>query len=587
VQSTRVAESVPARVIASIIGETFEEFHQRFRSVTARAQGRFERREWREGADDAVERLLLYRQYVGLATSRLRDEIGGAATRRDAWLPAKSAYARFAEARDDFEIAETFFNSVTRQVFTTIGVDDNLEFVWFGASALPRGSDNHALFNVHDAPSSTVDLVRSILDAYTFAVPYEDAQRDAELVAERLDDRLRDIWDTPSLDSVSMLRPVFYRNKGAYLIGRVQSRNRIIPFILPLLHTPDGIVVDTVLLSESEASRIFSFTRSYFHVSWNNPAELVGFLKSLVPVKPIAELFNTIGYPSHGKTMLFRALYRHLRNSTDKFTVAPGVKGMVMTVFTLPSYDVVFKIIKDRFAPPKRTTRAQVMGKYKLVQLHDRVGRMVDAQEFERLTFPRERFTPELLDELVSTASGSVRLTDDEVVIRHLYAERRLYPLDLYLRETPPERARQAMLEYGRAVKELAAANIFPGDLFTKNFGVTRHGNVVFYDYDEISLLSQCRFRPLPPTRSYDEEVSDQPWFRVGEHDVFPEEWRRFLWIPPPLREDFEAEHGDLFTAEFWQSTQRRVTGGEMLDVFPYSQELRFSRLREDREGLH
>jgi isocitrate dehydrogenase kinase/phosphatase len=582
VGNTTVVEPVTARVIAAIIGETFDEFHAMFRELTARAQGRFERMEWQEGRDDSVERLQLYRRSVALAVSRLRDELGGASTRRDSWLRAKSVYARFAAGRDDFEIAETFFNSVTRQVFTTVGVDDNLEFVWFGATSLPRGADNRALFDAHVAPrspeerASTAEMMRSILTAYAFAVDYADLDRDVALIAERLDDRLREVWDTPWLDRVDMLRPVFYRNKGAYLIGRVQCRNRVIPLIMPLLRTPEGIVVDTVLLSETEASRIFSFTRSYFHVSWHNPAELVGFLKSLVPVKPIAELFNTIGYPSHGKTMLFRALYRHLRNSTDKFQVAPGVKGMVMTVFTLPSYDVVFKIIKDRFAPPKRTTREQVMAKYKLVQLHDRVGRMVDAQEFERLTFPRERFAPELLAELLAEAASSVRVTADEVVIRHLYAERRLYPLDLYLRETPPDRARNAVLEYGRAVKELAAANIFPGDLFTKNFGVTRHGNVVFYDYDELCLLTDCRFRDLPSSSTYEEELSDQPWFSVSTDDVFPEEWRRFLWLPKELRADFEREHGDLFSAAYWRELQARVAHGEVLDVFPYAPELRF-----------
>lgn len=578
------AEPVQARVIALSMREAFDEFHDGFRAVTARAPGRFERREWQEANADARERLALYRQCVGTAVVRLRDELPNTLTRRDSWLAAKSIYARLTAGRDDFEVAETFFNSVTRQVFHTIGVDDNLEFVWFGASSMPRGRDNTALFEVHrlddgagdDDRGSTLPMVRAILSSYDIARQFADLERDARRIAERLDRRLHEVWDTPWLDTIDMLRPVFYRNKGAYLVGRVRCRNRIIPFIVPLLHTDAGVEADTVLLSETAASRLFSFARSYFHVSWHNPAELVGFLKSMLPMKPIAELFNSIGYPSHGKTMLFRALYRHLENSTDKFEIARGTKGMVMTVFTLPSYDVVFKIIKDRFAPPKTCTREQVMGKYKLVQQHDRVGRMVDAQEFENLTLPRERFSADLLDELLSVAAGSVTVADDRVLISHLYVERRLYPLDLYLRETPPDAARKAVLEYGRAIKDLAAANIFPGDLFTKNFGVTRHGNVVFYDYDELCLLDDCRFRAIPDTDDYDAALSDQPWFRVGPEDVFPEEWRRFLWLPKELRGDFEREHGDLFDPEYWQQVQGHVAAGEMLDFFPYPAELRF-----------
>jgi isocitrate dehydrogenase kinase/phosphatase len=297
-----------------------------------------------------------------------------------------------------------------------------------------------------------------------------------------------------------------------------------------------------------------------------------------MPLKPVAELYIAIGYNKHGKTERYRALYRHLSNSNDKFEIARGAKGMVMTVFTLPSYDVVFKIIKDRFAYPKTSTRDQVMDRYRLVFKHDRVGRMVDAQEFEYLTFQRERFSQELLEELQAVAAQTVTVTDDEVIIKHLYTERRLYPLDLYIKEMGSEKAKAAVIDYGNAIIDLAAANIFPGDLFIKNFGVTRHGRVVFYDYDELTLLTECNFRKMPESRSYDDEVADQPWFAVAENDIFPEEFRRFLWFPGPLREVMEEQHGRLFTPEFWQELQQRTRAGELLDFYPYSQKKRFHR---------
>ena len=295
-------------------------------------------------------------------------------------------------------------------------------------------------------------------------------------------------------------------------------------------------------------------------------------------MKPIAELYTALGYNQHGKTALYRAFYRHLEHSTDRFERARGAKGMVMNVFTLPSFDVVFKVIKDRFAPPKRTTRSEVMARYKLVFDHDRVGRMVDAQEFENLSFPQDRFEQDLLDELLSEAADTVELDGDQVVIKHLYTERRLYPLDLFLREMSTAGAKQAVIEYGNAIRDLAAANIFPGDLFTKNFGVTRHSNVVFYDYDELTLLSDCRFRAVPQTDRYEDEMSSQPWFSVEPNDIFPEEFPTFMWFPADLWPVMRAHHGDLFEVDFWKRIQAQHDAGDIPDFFPYPDEARIRR---------
>ena len=562
-----MAESLQSRVIATIVRESFDDFHHEFRGVTQRARSRFERREWQDAQADAVERLDLHDAHVRTAVRRLADELGAVA-RREVWTGAKASYARWVTGRDDFEIAETFFNDVTHGVFSTTGVDAALEFAWYGASSLPRGTDNRALFEVHQRPGTTLEMVRSILAAYELQAPFADLEGDARAVTERLEARLLEVWDPPPLDTIDMLRPVFFRNKGAYLIGRVRARNRIIPFILPLLHTPNGIVVDAVLLSERDASRSFSITRSHFHVDWANPAELVGFLKSLLPMKPIAELFSAIGYTAHGRTMLYRSLRRHLDSSSDRFELAPGARGRVMTVFTLPSYDVVFKVIKDRPDPPKTITAREVREKYRLVSRHDRAGRMVDALEFANVVFDRDRFSEPLVAELLARSPRSVGVTDRHVVVSSLYAERRLHPLDLYLRDVRPDRARQAVVEYGRALKDLAAADIHPGDVSTKNFGVTRNGSVVFYDYDQIRLLSTCRVHAGTS--------GDEP----GAHpdDIVPEDLLRDSELPRSLQDVFVAEHGDLLDAKFWTAVQERNADGDVIDVFPYPQELRFAR---------
>jgi len=337
-----------------------------------------------------------------------------------------------------------------------------------------------------------------------------------------------------------------------------------------------------VLVTESQASRLFSFTRSHFFVEWSNPSELVGFLKSLLPMKSLAELYTAVGFPQHGKTSLYRSLYRHLDHSHDKFVRTRGTPGMVMAVFTLVSFNVVFKIIKDRFDPPKNTTRDAVKRRYDLVYHHDRVGRMVEAWEFENLSFDRDRFDPELLDELLETAAETVRVVGDQVVIRHVYSERQVYPLNLYLREMSTDKAVAAAIDWGWAIKDLAAANVFPGDLFTKNFGVTRHANVVFYDYDELVLLEECRFRSIPQSDDPADEMRSQPWFSVEPGDVFPEQFPTFMAFPSDVstevRRRFDEVHADLYTAEFWKGVQDRLARRDLPEFYPYSERLRFRR---------
>ncbi len=566
-----------ARATAAAIFDAFSAFHTAHKEISRRAKQRFEQCEWQAHQVDANERLELRQREIDAVVTGLRTMLGDDVTGRAIWYDARHIYGQLIGRRNDQELAETFFNSVTRRIFTTIGVDEKLEFVWFGATAMPVG-DRSGLFDIYVPFGPTKNMVISILTGYDFATPWADLDGDAARVAAALDRYLLEAWDSPEFDRIEMLRTVFYRNKGAYLIGRIRCRNRIAPIIMPVLNSGGALFVDALLLTEDEASRVFSFTRSYFHIETDHPGELVSFLKSIMPLKPFYELYTALGYNKHGKTMLYRTLYRHLGNSSDRFQIAPGAKGMVMTVFTLPSYDVVFKIIKDRFAPPKTSTRADVMARYRFVFQRDRVGRMVDAQEFENLSFDRERFTDDLLDELRRVAAESVLVEDERVVVKHLYTERRLYPLDLYIKEMRLEKAKAAIVDYGNCIKDLAAADIFPGDLFVKNFGVTRHGRVVFYDYDELSALTECNFRYMPPSRDYDDEIADQPWFPVGPMDIFPEEFARFLWLPQPLREVLHQAHGDLFTVGFWQALQERNRAGEVIDIFPYHQEQRFRR---------
>jgi isocitrate dehydrogenase kinase/phosphatase len=294
-----------------------------------------------------------------------------------------------------------------------------------------------------------------------------------------------------------------------------------------------------------------------------------------MPRKRLIDLYNAIGYHRHGKTEFYRDFVRHLRTSSDRFVTAEGARGMVMFVFTLPSYDVVFKLIKDHFDYPKENTRADVMRRYRLVFEHDRAGRLVEAHEFEHLRIARDRFDPPLLADLLRDASSMVRLESDDVVIAHAYVERRIRPLNLFLFEADEAAVAAAGRDYGQSIKDLAASNIFPGDLLTKNFGVTRHGRVVFYDYDELCFLTDCNFRDLPQPSTHEEEMAAEPWFSVRESDIFPEEFLQFLRFPDKARDSLLEQHADLFTPSFWRRMQEKLRAGEIPEVFPYSAERR------------
>jgi isocitrate dehydrogenase kinase/phosphatase len=556
---------------ADTIRRELDEFHRHVRAVTDQVQQRFEQRDWIGIRQDTVERLDLHAQSITSAWNALRAQLGDRSTERAVWGALKEAYHRAVLGRNDYELALTFFNSLTRKVFSHTGVDPSIDFV---ANDIPLPYRGWEMASARMYAVRRVDplVVRRVLEDAGFRVPFRDLEADAREAAARIEAGLAEALGGATITALDVLRPVFYRNKAAYVIGRARTEKRVVPVILALVNREDGLAVDAVLTTEPEASVVFSFARWYFHAEVESPREVIGFLRSILPNKRISELYIALGYGNHGKTELYRDLVAHIAGSEDPFVVAPGKRGLVMEVFHLPSYNFVFKVIRDRFPPQKTTTRETVIAKYRQVLAQDRVGRLVDFQEFEHLTFPRARFDPALLDELLRLSASTVSVEGDDVIVRHLYVQRRVTPLDLYLREASPAAAEAAVLDWGRCLEDLAAANIFPGDILLKNFGVTRHGRVVFYDYDEFSPLVDCQFRRIPSARTEEDEMAAEPWYTVGERDVFPQELQRFLGFDGHLREVFLREHGNLFDPTYWRSLQERNRSGEVIEFFPYSE---------------
>ncbi|MCB9897931.1 MAG: bifunctional isocitrate dehydrogenase kinase/phosphatase [Planctomycetes bacterium] len=559
---------------ARAVHRAFELYQRRFHRITHGARAHFLNRDWKAARRDALRRLDLYPRIVEHLVEGAHRAMGERVRDRSVWTRMRAAYAGLIAGRPDVELAETFFNSFSRQIFDTVGVDTQIEFVR-REKAKPFGGVS--VYKTFPARGSLRELVRQVLDHPAY--PYEDVERCAELVTAAIGRAFSARGRQPVLEAIEIIDKGFYRGRSAYMVGRILLEgDRLMPLVLALVHGPEGVRVDAVLLTEDEVSILFSFTRSYFRVGIDHVGKVIEFLMALMPRKPVAELYNSLGYNKHGKTELYRDLLKHLARTSERFEIAPGDRGMVMIVFAMPGHGLVFKVIRDRFAYPKTATRAHVKQRYQLVFRHDRAGRLIDAQEFEHLEFDRARFSDELLEELAAEAAGSVRIDAETVAFDHVYTERRLVPLNLYLRAATPEQARRAVVEYGRAIRDLAVTNIFPGDLLLKNFGVTRHGRVIFYDYDELSLLTECRFRDLPPPSDSDDEMRGEPWFYVDERDIFPEEFLQFLGMTPEQREWFLAEHADLLTARYWRDLQERHRAGEVLDVAPYPPSKRLPR---------
>ncbi len=574
-----------AAAIAGLVLAGFDRHYRLFRGAAQRAKQLFEQADWRAMAARARERIQAYDQRVAEAVSAVRSEFPQAETDESLWPAIKLAYIGLLPEHRQPECAETFYNSVACQVLHRRYYRNEFIF-WRPAVATEHLEGDAPTYRCYyPLQKGLRATLAEIATGFELANPFEDLGRDLRNAVRALRKHFpRPARARPSLQ-IQVLSALFFRNKAAYIVGKVINGHREYPFAVPIVQNAKReLFLDALLFDADELQILFSFARAYFLVDMEVPAAYVSFLRTLMPRKPRAELYMAVGLHKQGKTLFYRDLHYHLKHSSDNFVIAPGIKGMVMLVFTLPSFPYVFKVIRDHFAPPKDMDRQTVKDKYLLVKMHDRVGRMADTLEYSLVALPRARFDPALIEELKNEAGSSVEFEGDQIVIGHMYIERRMQPLNLYLAEAADEgdlpRTRHALLEYGNAIRELADAGIFPGDMLLKNFGVTRHERVVFYDYDEIAPLTECNFRRIPPPRSWEDEMSAEPYYSVGPSDVFPEQFAQFLVADPKARAIFLDYHAELTDPAYWQDRQAQLRAGVQADVFPYPESARFPRRR-------
>lgn len=585
--------------IARAMIDGFNRHYRLFRAESQRAKHRFETADWHGQQRAQRERIEFYDLRVKEAVSRLEKEFKAGEQPMEIWQQVKLHYIGLLIDHHQPELAETFFNSVTTKILHRTYFQNDFIFVRPAVSTEYIENIEPAAQQTYRAYYPTLatlgeTIVRAI-ENFRLLTPFEDLPRDTACVIAAFEKRLKDVRIRANFQ-IQVLSSLFFRNKGAYIIGKIINGFNEVPFALPILHTKEGgkLVIDAALFGEDDLLMLFSFARAYFLVDMEIPSAYVQFLRSLMPRKPRAEIYNALGLAKQGKTLFYRDFLYHLRHSSDHFRIAPGIKGMVMLVFDLPSFPYVFKLIKDFYPPPKDTSREQIKSKYLLVKQHDRVGRMADTLEYSEVAFPLERFEPALIEEIKKFAPSQLEISDrdgdgqTEVILKHLYIERRMIPLNIYLQEAfdlkdDPKALAQlerVVVEYGNAIKDLVRANIFPGDMLWKNFGVTRHGKVVFYDYDEIEYITDCQFRRVPAPRTEEDEMSGEVWYSVAKNDVFPETFGPFLLSHPVVRRVFMQHHADLLDAAFWQSHKERIKAGHVHDVFPYDRDKRFSHAK-------
>jgi isocitrate dehydrogenase kinase/phosphatase len=556
--------------------DDFSAYYAEFEEIMARSKERFERRDWAGLQGDADARLSLYQRAIAGSFERIESILGDLAGDAEVWRRLQEGYKALTADPALGDLARAYFATVKRRFIPAEARD----FLGEPEGVPEQGTllEEVRILEAPGGPNPIEVLLRAVLALFPFQTPYEDLEEDVRTWAMLIEEPLADMGVRRP---VAVLRPLFYRGNQAHIVGRVWSAGRYQPVVIALTNSERGIRIKEVLIGEERTSSLFSFTRAPFHVVTAHHRELMSFVRSLSPAKSPADLYASVGYLNLAKSALLRDLFRLLVEGGERFRASAGANGTVMLAFELPGSRFVIKIIRDHFLPRRvDTSREKVMNRYRFVQHAPRAGRILDIMHFHHVRFERSWFEEALLAELLASAPSTVQAEGPHVHLTEFYAQRKVVPLDLILRtESDPELLRRLVLDFGFLHKELAARNIFTGDVVPNNFGAVSIGRqtmrLVSFDYDGYSRVSDLNFLALPSARSFDiyddwaapEEsmVIDEEW------DVIPEKLRITLGIPASLQEEFDRVHGELYSTEYWVELQRRLRSQpELVDAFPF-----------------
>jgi len=430
-----------AQDAAQAIFKGFLGYNKDFRDRTLKAKKRFEKKDWYASQRDQAKRIELYEIWVWHLVNKLTEKLDKQVSNHELWSQIKTEFDRVTQDFCDVEFTKTYFNSISRRIFNTRGINPDVEYI--AIDLKPLQNVTKAVPTICFRSDLGVnDMLTELLKNFEFDVDYPNVSKSAEFIGKLIKHQYLMQHPERELHHIEVLQPVFYQNTRAFLVGKLVFNDLTTPFAIALMNSDKGIKVDAVVQTPNDMSVLFGYTRSYFQVDLETVSDTVVYLRELMPHKSIAELFTVLGRAKQGKTERYRHLMSHLENSSDQFEIAAGDAGLVMAVVTLPSYNMVFKLIRDKFGYPKTATRKEVLGRYQLVFKHDRAGRLIDAQEFRHLEFNLDRFDEKSLQELTETCAESVEVKGDKLLIKHCYIERRITPLNLYLQKNDGHLAR-------------------------------------------------------------------------------------------------------------------------------------------------
>jgi isocitrate dehydrogenase kinase/phosphatase len=571
--ASATCERARIELTADWILSVFDSFYEEFVKLTWAAKAAFESRDHPTAVANARRRLGLYNATVYPLADELRSGFPELKEREPLWAEIEAVYRVAVRGRYEADLALAYLHSAQRRVHH--GEWKPVEYGFEGSGRVVP-PENAVYERLACSWPITPLVIQKALQVAELAVPFCDPVRDAELIARRVNDVLA-ARSGAGLRAIEMVRAGFFRNRGAYLVGRLVLKGaELKPFVIALLNGEEGVRAEAVLHAVPHVHNLCSSTEAPFQVTNRHYHELSAFLLSIMPRRPLGLHYSTIGYYHYSKVAVMYEVRRRLMHDRELLGVAPGSPGTVTIAFTSPQSDYVLKVIRDRPTSGYKWDSFEgvdaVLAKYKRVHEINRTGSMLDNIVYYNLKLERSWFEPALASELLDSVTNSVQLRDGALIFKYLIVQRKLTPLNVFLETAPADRAERAIINLGFCIRNNAAANVFNKDFDTRNYGVSRYLKIYLYDYDAVEALTEMKVRTNLDRCDGEEDVP--AWFFEPGVVFLPEEIEAGLRVRSrTLRRVFRTAHADLMSVGYWEGLQQALRAGKVpgIHTFPDS----------------
>jgi isocitrate dehydrogenase kinase/phosphatase len=560
------------RAAAVLILAIYDDFYRQLCEYPHRAQRAFETMDPHASIRISQERLGLYSRYIAEHGPRMLAAFPALAADPAVWDALDRLFMAMIVVRYDADIAFSFAHSIRRNIGR--GLWRPVAYSFPPPSRLRADSMASVYRRLRVPGRIDAEIVSTALRMPNFSVPFRDLQGDAEKIRVRVEQLLRDAFDGSPPVALDVVEAGFFRDRSAFIVGRwALADDRIAPFVVALLNSPEGIYADAVLHRVSDIHDLFSSALANFHVTTRLYYQTCVFLFSLMPRRPFGHQYSTIGFNHVGKVAILNEINEQVRRG-HRFQRSPGAAGTVALGFTFDECAYHLKVIRDK---PTNSYKwgafpgvAAVSDKYRAVHEINRAGSMLDNVMYFNLRLDRSMFDPALLDEICREAAGSVQVDQDGVYLRQLIMQLKIVPLPVFLETADEDATRAVMLSLGHCIRNNAATNIFNKDLDSRNYGVGRYGRVFLFDYDAVEKLTDVKIRTNTGREPGEEAVPE--WFFEDGVIFLPEELEHGMQLKSSYaRRCFREENCDLLGVEYWQDVQQKLERGEVpaLRVYP------------------